>query len=178
MTDNALLLNKAKNIKLLAMDVDGILTDGKIIYDSQGVETKAFNVQDGLGLASLVKFGFVLAIITGRNSPMVERRAKELGIAHVIQGRDDKYVALSDLADSLGLSLNECAYMGDDLPDVKAIKNAGLGISVPNGCTIAQEQADMVTTRTGGNGAVREVCELILMATGHYEAFLAHYLSE
>ncbi len=173
MHENA--LQKAKNIKLFAMDVDGILSDGQIIYNSYEVETKAFFVQDGLGLQALKKFGMTLAVITGRSSLMVERRAKELGIHHVIQGRDDKFAQLSRLADELGLSLSECAYMGDDLPDLKAVKEAGFGVCVPNGCQETQLAADFITSKTGGHGAVREVCDFILKAQGNYDAFIQQY---
>ena len=170
-----LAIKKAKNIKLLAMDVDGILSDGQIIYHSDDTETKAFYVQDGLGLQALRRFGLTLAIITGRNSPMVARRAKELGIEYVIQGRDDKYIALRDLAENLQLDLSQCAYMGDDLPDLKAVREAGLGISVPNGCEQTRAVADFVTQKTGGHGAVREVCELILQAQGFFDEFINQY---
>lgn len=169
------ILQKAKNIKLFAMDVDGILSDGQIIYNSYEVETKAFFVQDGLGLQALRKFGITLAIITGRSSPMVERRAKELGVAHVIQGRDDKYSQLVRLADELGLDLSQCAYMGDDLPDLKAVREAGFGVCVPNGCQETKDVADFITIKTGGHGAVREVCDLILKAQGNYDAFIKQY---
>lgn len=169
------ILSKGCLVRLLAMDVDGVLTDGKIVYDSQGVETKVFFVQDGVGIKALQAVGVVCAIITGRQSPIVDRRAKELGIAHIIQGRDDKLQALSELASRLNITLGECAYMGDDLPDVLAIKTAGLGISVVNGNRHAQQVADYVTHHTGGNGAVREVCELILHAKGQYQAFLARF---
>ncbi|MDO5652096.1 MAG: HAD hydrolase family protein [Moraxella sp.] len=165
-------ITKAKKIKLFAMDVDGVLSDGKIVYNACDVETKAFYVQDGVGINALHYAGIASAIITGRSSPMVERRAKELGIHHIIQGRDDKFVALSTLADELGISLDECAYMGDDLPDLKAIREAGLGISVPNGCREVQAVANVVTHRTGGNGAVREACELILTAQGRFDDYV------
>lgn len=166
---------KAQHIKLLALDVDGVLTDGSLIYDSQGVEIKTFNVPDGLGIQALLRFGVDVALITGRNSPMVERRAKELGIHHVIQGQDDKLTALSDLANHLGLDLTNCAYMGDDLIDVTAISQAGLGISVLNGCIEARQVADFIPTKAGGQGAVREVCMMILKAQGHYDALLKQY---
>lgn len=169
------LQKKAKAIRLLAMDVDGVLSDGQIIYDSKGEEIKSFYVQDGVGLKALSDAGIVLAIITGRCSMMVERRAKELGIKHIIQGRDDKYVALTTLADELGFSMVECAYMGDDLPDLKAIRQAGLGVSVPNGCQQVKEVADWVTERSGGYGAVREICELILQAQDKYDAFIEKF---
>ncbi len=169
------LLAKLQDIQLFAMDVDGILTDGKIIYDSAGNETKAFHVHDGVGLSAIKQAGVQLAIITGRSSVMVERRAKELGILHIIQGRDDKSVALSELAHTLSIPLEKCAYMGDDLPDVRAILAAGVGFSVPNACTAAKDCADFVTQQQGGHGAVREVCEIILQAKGEYAAFLARF---
>ncbi len=169
------LTQKLHNIKLFAMDVDGILSDGQIIYDANGVETKAFYVQDGVGLKAVKDLGVHLAIITGRSSPMVDRRAKELGIEHIIQGRDDKFDALSALADELGLSMDECMYMGDDLPDLKAVRQSGVGVCVPNGCTQTRAVADIVTVKTGGHGAVREVCEMLLQAKGAYEAFIAQF---
>lgn len=169
------LTQKAQKIKLFAMDVDGVLSDGKIVYDSQGNESKAFFVQDGLGLKGLKDANIQLAIITGRSSPMVERRAKELGIDHVVQGQDDKFTQLSKLADLLGLGLDECAYMGDDLSDLKAVREAGLGISVPNGVNQVQAVADLVTKRSGGDGAVREACEFLLVAQNKYQDFLAKF---
>lgn len=174
-TQSAEVIEKAQKIKLFAMDVDGILTDGKIIYDSQGSESKEFNVMDGLGLSALRQHGFILAIITGRNSPMVTRRAEELGIHHIIQGRDDKFAALSTLADSLGIPLEACAYMGDDLPDLKAVRLAGLGLTVPNAAKEVQAIANVITEKKGGEGAVREACELLLSAAGHYASFLERY---
>lgn len=173
---NQSIANKAACVKLFAMDIDGVLSDGKIVYHSDGVEMKAFCVQDGLGLQALNQAGIQLAIITGRTSSMVERRAKELGVHHIIQGRDDKFTALSILANSLGLSLQECAYMGDDLPDLKAIRQAGFGISVPNATATVRESADFITTKAGGNGAVREVCDFILQAQGKYNDFIKRFL--
>ncbi|MDO5050452.1 MAG: HAD hydrolase family protein [Moraxella equi] len=170
------LTKRLQAVKLFAMDVDGILSDGQIIYDANGIETKAFYVQDGVGLKALKEQGIILAIITGRSSPMVARRADELGIDHVVQGRDDKFTALSALADELGLSVSECMYMGDDLPDLKAVRESGVGVSVPNGCAETQAVADIVTTKSGGHGAVREVCEQLLKAKGAYDAFIAQYI--
>lgn len=170
------LLNKAKNIKLLALDVDGILSDGKIIYDANGTETKAFYVQDGVGIKALQKFGIEVAIITGRNSPMVAKRADELGIQHIIQGRDDKVVALTELSEMLNISLEQCAYMGDDLPDIRALQVAGFSASVPNAHSEVIKHVDMVTTRYGGSGAVREVADIILKGHGVYHEFIQAYV--
>ena len=169
------IISKAQKIKLFAMDVDGVLSDGKIIYNSYEVETKAFFVQDGFGLVSLKKYGISLAIITGRNSPMVDRRAKELGVDYVIQGRDDKYTQLNILAERLGLDMTQCAYIGDDLPDLKALIHAGFGVAPANAVNEVKNAADFVTQKTGGNGAVREVCDFILKAQGHYDDFIAHF---
>ena len=113
-------LARAARVQLLALDVDGVMTDGRILYTSSGDELKAFNIRDGLGIKLLQKAGVQVAIITGRSSPMVERRAHELGISRVIQGREDKRVALRELAAEAGMELARCAYMGDDLPDLRA----------------------------------------------------------
>ncbi|MBS9779513.1 MAG: HAD hydrolase family protein [Moraxellaceae bacterium] len=169
-------LDKATKIKLLALDVDGILSDGKIIYDANGIETKAFYVQDGVGIKALQNNAIQVAIITGRTSPMVAKRAEELGIKHIIQGRDDKGIALQELADSLNLQLAECAYMGDDLPDIKALQIAGLAVTVPNAHNEVKQRADFITKKSGGNGAVREVCDMILQEKGLYQAFIEKYI--
>lgn len=169
------LIKKAGKVKLLALDVDGILADGQIIYDSSGVETKAFFVQDGVGIKALADFGILTAIITGRNSPMVKKRAEELGIDFVVQGRDDKFVALKELLATLDLTLADCAYMGDDLPDIKAMQSVGFAPTVPNAHQEVINRCDMVTTKAGGFGAVREVCDLILKGHGHYDEFVARF---
>lgn len=172
------LRQKLQVAQLLAMDVDGVLTDGKIIYNTQGDETKAFFVQDGVGIKALQKIGMTTAIITGRTSPMVAQRAKELAIDHVIQGRDDKFAALATLAGSLDIPLEHCVYIGDDLPDIKAIIHAGVGVSVANGAWIVKQYADIITCQTGGNGAVRELCDWILSAKGEYAHLLAGFIHD
>lgn len=170
------LIKKAGKVKLLALDVDGILADGQIIYDSNGIETKAFFVQDGVGIKSLAQFGVLTAIITGRNSPMVKKRAEELGIDFVVQGRDDKFEALKELLASLRMGLADCAYMGDDLPDIKAMQAVGFAPTVPNAHQEVINRCDMVTTKAGGFGAVREVCDLILKGHGHYDKFISQFI--
>lgn len=170
------LLNKAKNIKMLVLDVDGILSNGQIIYDANGVETKAFNVQDGFGIKRLQQFGIAVAIITGRKSQIVANRAKELGIELLVQGREDKLVVLNELLKNSELTLAECAYMGDDLPDARAIQAVGFSVTVPNAHSEIKKIADMITTNGGGDGAVREVCDILLKATGNYDKMLANYL--
>lgn len=164
---------------MLVLDVDGILSNGQIIYDANGVETKAFSVQDGVGIKSLARYGILTAIITGRSSPMVDKRATEMGVDYVVQGRDDKLIALNELLSSLDPALNitaaDCAYMGDDLPDIKALQTVGFAATVPNAHSEVINRSDMVTTRTGGNGAVREICDLILKGHGHYQDFIGQY---
>lgn len=154
-------------IKLFAMDVDGILTDGTVLISSDGTEAKRFSILDGLGLARLRDAGFPLAWISGRASGATTARATELKIPHVIQGRIDKLTALTELAASLGLPLSACAYMGDDVIDVPALRAAGLGISVPGAMPEARAAADYITKRPAGLGAVREVCDHLLATHGN-----------
>jgi 3-deoxy-D-manno-octulosonate 8-phosphate phosphatase (KDO 8-P phosphatase) len=150
--------------RLFAMDVDGILTDGTVHISSDGSESKAFSVLDGMGLKRLEKAGVATAWISGRLSGATTLRANELKIPHLVQGRTDKLAALQELAASLELSASDCVYMGDDDIDASAMKWAGIGSTVPNAMPAAIEAADYVTKRAAGNGAVREVCELILAA--------------
>jgi 3-deoxy-D-manno-octulosonate 8-phosphate phosphatase (KDO 8-P phosphatase) len=152
------------SIRLFAMDVDGILTDGGVMISSDGTETKRFCIIDGLGLLLLRDAGVDVAWISGRASAATTLRASELKIPHVIQGRKDKLEALRELTASLGMPLAQCAYMGDDFIDAPAIGAAGIGISVPTGLPAATRAADFVTRRQAGHGAVREVCDLLLAA--------------
>lgn len=151
-------------IKLFAMDVDGILTDGCIYVSSDGSETKRFSIIDGLGLVRLREAGIHLAWISGRGSYATNLRAGELKIPYVIQGRKDKETALQELLTELNLKPEQAAYMGDDDIDTAAIAMAGIGITVPEGQDAPLAAADYVTKRSGGNGAVREVCNHILKA--------------
>ena len=151
-------------IRLFAMDVDGVLTDGTVSISSDGTESKRFAIIDGLGLVLLRDSGLELAWISGRQSAASSLRAAELKIPHVIQGRHDKLAALTALAAGLGMPLRDCAYMGDDVVDAPAIAAAGIGISVPTALPAALAAAGYVTRRLPGNGAVREVCDLLLRA--------------
>lgn len=144
--------------------MDGVLTDGALYYSSAGEEMKAFNIQDGLGIKLLQSGGVAVAIITGRRSAMVERRARELGIAHLAQGAEDKLAAFEGLLDETGLSADQAACMGDDLPDLPLLRRCALGITVPEAPEAVKARAALVTQRSGGRGAVREVCDLILAA--------------
>lgn len=148
------------------MDVDGILTDGTVHISSDGTETKAFSILDGMGLVRLHKAGVAVAWISGRASGATTVRATELRIPHLVQGRTDKLAALQELAATLGLDAAACAYMGDDDIDAPAIAWAGVGVSVPGAMPAALAAADHVTLRAPGHGAVREVCEHILAARG------------
>jgi len=138
------------------------MTDGKITYTSDGQELKSFNIKDGLGIKRAQASGIETAIITGRTSPMVERRARELGIAHLVQGREDKLAALSDLMDQMNLSLDQVAYIGDDLPDLTAIESVKLGACPADAATEVKSKANWVLTRSGGDGCVRELCDLLV----------------
>jgi 3-deoxy-D-manno-octulosonate 8-phosphate phosphatase (KDO 8-P phosphatase) len=170
-------MQKAATIKLLALDVDGVLTDGRLYFAENGDEIKIFDTQDGHGIKMLQSAGVLCAIITGRTTALVERRAKNLGITHLLQGREDKLVALKELTAGLGIALENVAYVGDDWPDLPAILGAGLGIAVANAHAELRARADHVTTLKGGRGAVREVCDLLLQAQQRYDDALAPYLS-
>jgi len=148
-------------IRLFAMDVDGVLTDGSVYVSAEGAEAKRFSVLDGLGLARLRDAGVTLAWISGRNSGATTRRATELRIPHLIQGRTDKLAALTELAAPLGVGPESICYMGDDEIDAPALAWAGIGVAPPGAMPEALRAADLVTTRTAGAGAVREVCDLI-----------------
>ncbi|HEY9250634.1 MAG TPA: HAD-IIIA family hydrolase [Rariglobus sp.] len=153
-------------VRLFAMDVDGILTDGTIHVSADGVETKTFSILDGMGLVQLRKHGIATAWISGRASGATSVRAEELKIPHLVQGRTDKITALQELAASLSLSADQIVYMGDDNIDTAAIQWAGIGVTVPGAMPLPFAAADYVTRRPAGKGAVREVCEHILAARG------------
>jgi|SRR5690554_197455 len=167
---------KAATIRLIAFDVDGIMSDGRLYFSASGDELKTFNILDGLGMKQLMNAGITVAVITGRRSPLTERRMNDLGIPHLMQGREDKRVALQELVADMNLRPEQIGYMGDDLPDLPALLYAGLGITVPNGHWLVQQKADYCTRAAGGAGAVREACELILWAQGKLDSVLSPYL--
>lgn len=169
------IIEAAKNIKLVLLDVDGVLTDGRLYYGNSGEELKAFDIQDGLGIKLLQKGGVKVGIITGRRSALLQRRAEELAISPLVQGREDKWLVLNEMMQDLGVSLEEIAFVGDDLPDLAVIKRVGLGITPANGSHIVASQADWQTKNSGGDGAVREIAELILSAQDKLESILAAY---
>ncbi len=170
------LLQRGKAVKLAVFDVDGVLTDGRLYFLPDGGEFKTFNTLDGHGIKMLKASGVITAIITGRSSPVVERRAHNLGIDHLFQGREDKLVVLDGLLQELNLHYEQVAYLGDDLPDLPAIRRVGLGMAVANAAPFVRQHADGVTVARGGEGAAREFCELIMQAQGTLDAALAHYL--
>lgn len=170
------LLPRMGKVRLLALDVDGVLTDGTINIGANGEVFKGFNAKDGLGISCALRSGLQVAVITGRRSEILHRRAEELGITLLCEGVKDKFAALSTLRQSLGLEQEQVAYMGDDLNDLPAFKAAGLSLA-PNDC--AEDvglAADFVVPAAGGRGAVREAVEMLLRAQGKWEPLVAAYL--
>lgn len=165
------LRQKFEAIKLFVMDVDGVLTNGDIIYTDAGNEIKIFNVKDGHGLAMLAHSGYELAIITGRNSPVNQRRADEIGIAHVFQGVKTKLPVLEDLCKSLDVSLAETAYMGDDTPDMTILNTVGLALCPSDAVDEVKRICHYTTQAPGGKGAVREVADILLEVSGTASKF-------
>ena len=170
------LQQRAKAIKLAIFDVDGVLTDGRLYFMTDGSEFKTFNTLDGQGIKMLINSGVRTAIISGRSTPAVEKRANNLGIQHLYQGREDKLVVLDELLGELGLNYAQVAYLGDDLPDLPVIRRVGLGMAVANAAGFVRQHAHGVTEARGGEGAAREFCELIMRAQGSLDAALDAYL--
>lgn len=166
----------AQPIKLAVFDIDGIMTDGRLYFTSLGDEIKAFNVKDGLGLKLLRDTGVEVAIITGRTSELVKRRANDLKIEKLVQGREDKKTALKELLKNENLSPEQVAYMGDDLPDLAAIRYVGLGVTVADGLPLVKQHANLITEKNGGDGAVREFCEWLMLAQGTFNQVMDNYL--
>ena len=148
-------------IRCVTLDVDGVLTDGRIVYGSDGTEYKAFNTQDGLGIKNLQAIGVHVAIISGRSSDVVLRRAEELGIRHVYLGVEDKLTALKQILEEVGCDFDEVAHMGDDEPDRELFNLIGVSVAVANAVPIVKREADIVMQLSGGEGAVREFCDLV-----------------
>lgn len=152
------------DIRLVAFDIDGVFTDGRIYLSDAGIESKAFHTQDGFGVRRLIDAGVAVAVISGRKSVAVEKRMAELGVRHVVQGCKNKVAAFDEIISVLGLSRDECAYVGDDIPDLALLKHVGYAIAVANAVPAVHKQCDFSTSAAGGFGAVREVCDLILSA--------------
>lgn len=170
------LIDKAKNIKLIICDVDGVLSNGKVYFGNQNEELKSFNIKDGLGIKQLLNNGIEVAIITGRESNIVARRSKELGITHVYQGKKDKMASFNKILIDLNLQPNQIAHVGDDLPDIPLMKRAGLGICVSDSHFFVKQNADWSTQLIGGNGAVREISDLLLYSQDKLYSILKSYM--
>lgn len=163
------------DIQLLVLDVDGVLTDGRLIIHADGSESKFFNTLDGHGIRMWGRAGLKTALLSGRVSESVERRSEQLEIDYCIQNAHDKMPVLYKLFEQSGLSAEQTAYIGDDLPDLPLIKYVGFGVAVANAVDEVKQSADYVTKRTGGSGAVREVIELILKSSGRWNSLVERY---
>jgi len=167
--------DSCKLIELILSDVDGVLTDGGVVLDNAGIEIKRFHIRDGLGIRLWQKAGYRFGIITGRSSHIVNMRASELGVEIVRQGVEDKLAEVRQVADLLGLGLEKVCYIGDDLPDLPAVRAVGHGVAVADACEELRAGADAVTSRSGGQGAVREVIESILKARHRWDDLIEPY---
>jgi len=166
---------KLKQIRLLLLDVDGVMTDGRIIYDANGLEIKSFNVKDGHGIKMLQRHGIEVGIITGRTSVVVDFRARELGITLLYQGSLKKLESYEDVKRKTGLEDNQIAYMGDDIIDVPVMRRVGFSAAPPDALPEVLAVADFVSASDGGKGAVREVCDLILKGRGVWNEIASRY---
>ena len=166
---------KLKRTKLLLLDVDGVLTDGSIIYNDSGAETKVFDVKDGLGIKMLMKAGIQVGIVTGRTSKALYHRCNNLGISLIFDGVHDKTSVLQLISKQTGLPAEDIAFIGDDLIDLPLLKRVGLSIAVADAHETVIENVDMVTSKKGGAGAVREICEAILKAQGLWNKMIEYF---
>jgi 3-deoxy-D-manno-octulosonate 8-phosphate phosphatase (KDO 8-P phosphatase) len=164
-----------KQIRLLLLDVDGVLTDGGIIYSDNGSEIKIFNARDGLGLRLLMEAGVETGIVTGRKSKALHHRCRDIGIQYLFDGVRNKVEMLARIVEQTGISGIHTAYMGDDLPDLPLMRAVGLSIAVADAHRNVREKADWITSAAGGRGAVREVCEALLTARGVWDELTAHF---
>jgi 3-deoxy-D-manno-octulosonate 8-phosphate phosphatase (KDO 8-P phosphatase) len=169
------LAGRCARVELLVLDVDGVLTDGRIVYTAEGVEIKSFHVRDGSALAVWQAVGKQVAVVTGRTSKVVDFRAQELGIRHVRHGAGDKAAAFRELLAATGLGPEQAAAVGDDLPDLPVLRAAGLAVAVADACPEVRAAAHWVTATPGGRGAVREAVELILKHQGRWDVIVAGF---
>jgi len=169
-------LQKAKQLKLLILDVDGVLTDGRLFFDAQGGEYKSFHARDGHGIKLLRQTGVEVAVISGRKSQSVALRMQALGVEYVYQGHENKIAAFEEIIQSMGISPEQAAHVGDDLLDLPIMLRAGLSIAVSDANFAVKEYADWCTETAGGLGAVREVCDFIMQAQGTFDDVLKSYM--
>jgi 3-deoxy-D-manno-octulosonate 8-phosphate phosphatase (KDO 8-P phosphatase) len=168
--------NSASRVRLLILDVDGVLTDGGLQFDNRGEEYKTFNSLDGHGIRMMLENNIEIAVITGRESKIVSHRMNDLGVSHVYQGCRNKRSAFDELLKQTGLNPDQVAYMGDDLPDLPILKRVGLAIAVNNAHSFVKQHCDWVTNQNGGSGAVREATDFILQAQSLLDAMHKQYL--
>lgn len=171
------ILKRAQQIKLVIFDVDGVLSDGTLYYYDAELESKGFHVHDGIGIVALQQMGLHVGIITKRCSPLLSKRMSQLGIQHLYEGQEDKRIAYHELRAKLALQDEQIAYVGDDIVDLPVMRQVGLSIAVANAIDYVAEHAHWQTTRCGGHGAAREVCDLILTAQGLLPKLLERYLT-
>lgn len=176
MTDMQLVLEKARKLKLLILDVDGVLTDGRLFFDNDGNEYKSFHARDGHGIKLLRQTGVEVAVISGRKSNSVALRMKSLGIEYVYQGHENKIAAFNEIIEKLGITPDQAAHVGDDLLDLPIMTRVGLAIAVNDANLAVKQRADWCTALSGGQGAVREVCDFIMQAQESFDAVLGAYL--
>jgi 3-deoxy-D-manno-octulosonate 8-phosphate phosphatase (KDO 8-P phosphatase) len=170
-------LEKARQLKLLILDVDGVLTDGRLFFDDNGREYKCFNARDGHGIKLLRQTGVEVAVISGRKSNSVALRMQNLGIAHVYQGHENKIAAFTEVLEKTGVQASQAAHVGDDLLDLPIMQRVGLAVAVSDANYAVKQHADWCTEMPGGLGAVREVCDLIMNAQGTFDGILQQYLA-
>jgi 3-deoxy-D-manno-octulosonate 8-phosphate phosphatase (KDO 8-P phosphatase) len=169
-----MITKKLEKIKLLLLDVDGVLTDGSIVYNDHGRESKQFNVKDGFGMKLLMSAGIELGIVTGRRSEALAHRCNDLGIRLIFDGISDKSSVLDEIQQHTGISADNIAFVGDDIPDLLLMRRIGVSIAVADAHENVRANADWVTSAPGGAGAVREVCEAILKSQGTWDIILEH----
>lgn len=167
---------RAKKIKVVVFDVDGIMTNGGLGLSDDGQEFKTFHSHDGLGMKLLRNTGIRIAIVTGRDSQVVVKRAENIKASHVYQGVEDKLEVFNQLLIDMDVSAEECVFMGDDVIDIPPIRRCGLGVTVPHAMPLVKEYAHYITSKEAGHGAIREVCELIMKAQGTFDAQMARFL--
>lgn len=168
-------LERARRVRLLVLDVDGVLTDGRLHISASGEEIKVFHVRDGSGLVAVQRAGIAVAIISGRDSPAVSRRAAELGIRHVRQGCADKFPVYEQMISELGLAPEQVGFVGDDVVDLPIMLRVGLAVSPRDGHFLIQRHSHWVSPNDGGRGCARDVCELLMLAQGTFGAEMQRY---